>query len=248
MELAIAGQRFQLENTNGVKRVRSDSWMWHKERLINLGAKHLIETQGVDAILWMDADTILLDPMYITEMCRCLQKYDLVHGFSVILHQQQRRRSILITDKPYRNTSGRSSPGGLWAAHADFFMDVGLYEYCLIGGGDNAVLCGFQHDEKAIAKTALPSLAHLEHFRTWMRTVKQYRIGYIDQTVLALSHGSIRLRQYIDRHKLLDTFDPVKDVAINDDGVFEWTNPLFAARLELYLRSRQEDNIAITGS
>jgi len=57
VELAFHDKPFEL--TGDVLQLRSNSVMWHKERLLNIGIERLIE-DGYEKIVWCDADMMFV--------------------------------------------------------------------------------------------------------------------------------------------------------------------------------------------
>jgi hypothetical protein len=84
----------------------------------------------------------------------------------------------------------------------------------------------------------------LAQYRTWASTfhaAAETGCGFVDQALVKLSCGAYGSRDYQARHRLLEGFDPCREIALHASGAFVWT-PLGRARqpgVERYLRSRE---------
>jgi hypothetical protein len=85
VELAFNNQPFELTNKDAdiLVQVRSNSIMWQKERLLNIGLKHL--PPNCDKVAWIDSDIIFLNDSWVKETSRALESYAIVQPFSTYL-------------------------------------------------------------------------------------------------------------------------------------------------------------------
>jgi hypothetical protein len=62
-------------------------------------------------------------------------------------------------------------------------------------------------------------------------------------TIYHLWHGELNDRDYRNRQKLLENFDPYSDIQIGSNGAWQWTKPNteFEERLRAYFLNRRED-------
>jgi hypothetical protein len=49
------------------------------------------------------------------------------------------------------------------------------------------------------------------------------QIGPLPGTIYHLWHGELKDRNYYDRYKLLENFDPYSDIQIASNGAWQWT-------------------------
>lgn len=120
--------------------------LWQKERLLNLLIERLPDC--FDAVAWIDADLLFLDPEWpgrtLVELGRqsVVQLYSRVH----FTDADGRIGSTLpsASEVARSRLSGQyGCPGGAWAARRSVLAD-GLYEANVIGGGDSAQLAAWR--------------------------------------------------------------------------------------------------------
>jgi len=146
--------------------------------------------------------------------------------------------------------------GYAWAMRADLFSRVGLYQHCVVGGGDSMLFLsavGLASVDSAWREGLKPhdfikgtGPAMLSHYRDWADRFLEAagsEVGYADLKIATLAHGPRRNRHYSARHQILEGFDPTREVAFKPGGAFEWT-PSGERRREpvaAYFRTRDED-------
>lgn len=165
VELSFDGA-YVLPEGPDMLRLRSDSVLWHKERLITLALSHL--PRHCEWVAWIDADIIFEAPDWHVRAVEKLQTADAVQLFARVLrlgpgrltgngslslaslgdnieHEREgliARRARLVTDwaRPYGPGERREyfggTPGYAWAARRSFLEDLGLYDRAVVGGGD----------------------------------------------------------------------------------------------------------------
>ena len=81
VELAFNNEPFELTKNDAdvLVQVRSNSIMWQKERLLNIGLKHL--PKDCDKVAWIDCDIIFKNEYWIEETCKLLEKYIVINYF-----------------------------------------------------------------------------------------------------------------------------------------------------------------------
>jgi hypothetical protein len=74
-------------------------------------------------------------------------------------------------------------------------------------------------------------------------------VGYVDGTIKHMFHGKYENRKYVDRYNMLNNngYDPVKDLLIDDNGLFKWnlkSESALAIRSSLkeYCKFRKEND------
>lgn len=75
VELAFGDAPFELDDgvCDRVLRRRSDTVLWHKERLLNVGLEHL--PRDCDKVVWVDADVVFENDDWVEEARRGLERY-----------------------------------------------------------------------------------------------------------------------------------------------------------------------------
>ncbi|WP_425395014.1 glycosyltransferase family A protein [Aeoliella sp.] len=117
-------------------RLHSESVMWQKERLLNVGTKELLK--DCDYVAWIDADIVFENTSWLRNVVRALQEHTVVsvagraYAFGETIELpacRLLRRSQL--------TSIGSGYG--WAYRAELLNRVEWYDKFIVGGGDSAL-------------------------------------------------------------------------------------------------------------
>jgi hypothetical protein len=152
-----------------------------------------------------------------------------------------------------------------WAARSEVLAQVGLYDAAVVGGGDKLIFAastvgveGSDWAHSILASTRPPcprcgpvgaAPKYVEHYlawsREWARAVRG-RVGFADQTLRSLYHGSRHDRRYLERRDTLlrHAFDPQLDLALESSGCWRWGSHKVDLHLEVwnYLFERREDS------
>ena len=81
VELISNNSTQQLPKKVNSLKVYSDSVLWHKENLLNIGIKQLID-EGYKYIAWLDADILFQDSFWVEEALYQLKNHNLCQLFS----------------------------------------------------------------------------------------------------------------------------------------------------------------------
>jgi len=229
---------------------RSTSWLWHKERLLNLLAQRLIR-EGFDKIIWLDGDIEFLDPDWFKRTVDAMDDYTVVQPFT----RYEREKEGTFTGAIFRWVQGKGmqSRGSGFACGINIDLwKKGLYEYGIVGGGDVLFLQGCVYGEKHwLQRIKMNSFVprhnkeYIAHYLAWCKTLGPQSLACVDGTVRTFWHGSIPDRKYMRRHEPLKTFNPT-DLRLNDDGVFEWSKNSQNDYIRKYMFNRKEDGCTQT--
>jgi hypothetical protein len=231
------------------------SFLWHKERLVNLAARRL--PPGYTHVVWSDND-ILVGADWPTAIAAAFQDKSVVQCFG-------RARYRTADGHPCRSRAGvfGSAPepaiGLSWGARLSLFTDgPGLFDLALVGGGDSVLGYGVLQSgsgtpgdwNRALKARLIHSwspglLAALETWQSRLDTwLAGTLVGAADVEIEVLEHGTVDDRQYADRHRLLRTLVPERHLLVEDDRVFRWS-PVGRTTIEPavrgYFYSRRED-------
>lgn len=258
VELAFGDAPFQIDDGPNVLRLQGGDVMWQKERLLQIGGERLL-AEGYSGLVFLDADILFHDEEWPLRVADALHRYPAVQCFSVAVMSYA--DMVVRTEsgvKVWQEEGYRSGPakGCAWAMRSDLFARVGLYQHCVVGGGDSALslaALGLAHgpdawretlSSQAFIRRAGPTM--LAHYQVWagrfFRSAGE-AAGHVEGTIEALVHGSYERRQYGDRHEILAGFDPERDVVATEGGAFAWTEAGEPRRepVRLYLLDRRED-------
>lgn len=260
VELAFADDPFELPDGRDVVRIRGGDVMWQKERLLQLGGERLLD-EGWAKLAFLDADVIFERDDWPALVSRALDRASVVQCFSrasrsftdLLRVQDSPVKVFLETGAPPRGAKGIA-----WAMSSDLFARAGLFQHCVVGGGDAALCCaalGLAHGEDAWERWLRhqgfirhAGAAMLAQYRAWAGTFHEAAAGgcaFVDQAVLKLSSGAHGSRDYAGRHRLLEGFDPCREVAVHASGALAWTTEgrVRQPGVERYLRSREGSDV-----
>lgn len=245
-------------------RVRSQSIMWQKERLLNHAMNFLPD--DCDYVAFLDCDVLFSHDDWHEKTVDVLQGCDVAQTFQRVGHLAKgevRWDGNVVEDRhpgvAFQATTNQNwlwkrrrrelpwaHPGFGWAFRREFLHDLGLYERSICGGGDtifvNCILdCFYIHDfaKKHNQKLIADVMKYCKKLRE-----KKPVLGYVPVEIGHLYHGSLESRNYFRRSAIYSIFDfdPEVDIAIGD-GAWEWATPKNQMHelLKTYFTCRNED-------
>ena len=261
--------RFELgpEDADVLVRVEGGDVLWQKERLLNVGVQTL---PACEALAWLDCDIIFENTGWVDDAWAALERYELVqlfherhdlpprnpldamHGWTVpataesAIHRLAMGAPLEHLAEAEAIRSFRSTAGLAWASRRATMERHGLYDACILGGGDRATMCGglgaFDQAQRAMRANS----RRTEHYLVWARPFHATvggRVGCIPGRLFHLWHGDLRDRRYRDRHALLADYDPFTDIAADAGGCWRWSSrkPELQEAVRQYFEQRRED-------
>lgn len=258
IELVFGDDSFELDDLPGIVRLRTKDVMWQKERLLQIAVGQ-VARKGIDKVAWLDADVIFDDADWLSQATRKLDDVPVCQLFSTVIQDpafgaRGQQQGAAARYGEIGSIAG-GAPGYAWAARTALVQEVGLYDRCIIGGGDTAFLLG------CLCSSAQPRWARMvwdqpfwssasgafqEHYIRWARRlggIVRGQIGHLDGTIRTLFHGTVEDRDYRDRYRWLRRFDPVRDIQLDDSGCWRWATdrPDMHQSVRRYFASRRED-------
>ena len=274
VELSFDGI-FQLQSADAdvLVQIQGGDVMWQKERLLNIALKWLPDT--CKKIAWLDCDVIFARHDWAEQARRALDEFCLLHLFQerfdlcrdVPLDRFDTRSSngaspsvvyrmivegvapadLLMSHPRQKRTS---SNGLAWASRRDLLEAFGLYDACILGSGDRAILCAALGKFEYCTRALLMNDRRKEHYLAWARPYFEAvagRIGYISGRAFHLWHGEVKDRQYGVRDQSLEAldFDPFTDIEVDHSGAWRWSSDKqeLHAFVRRYFESRDEDGV-----
>jgi hypothetical protein len=270
VELGYGG-RFALGRTDAdiVVRVRDGDVLWQKERLLNLGIRAL--PADCEAVAWVDCDVIFGSRDWAERARAELEQADLVHLFRD-RHNLPRdtpvdrigswSEPVSAVSLVHRLATGQQSPQELtrnnsaletrsttglgWAMRREVVDRHGLYDACVLGGGDRVMLASAYGRLDLARQAQHMSARRAEHYLGWARPYFSEvagRVSSIPGRAFHLWHGELEDRRYETRFDLLADFDPFTDIAPGADGAWRWSSDKrrLHAMVERYFHRRNED-------
>jgi len=237
VELAFGDRPFELSSHDAdlLVRRRGGDELWQKERLINIGVRHLPDE--CDRVAWLDADVVLARNDWAEETRRLLREYLVVQPFSHCVRLQRGAEGCEPASLPFGSgegelfygiawgirAKGRSSldhyarhghTGFAWAARRDLLEQHGLYELNLLGNGDTDIAHAMygSFDYWALQKLGPRARADLFRWAQPFAATVGRSVAHVDGVLTHLWHGNSANRQYDRRLAVLHEFDPERHV------------------------------------
>lgn len=266
VECAFNDGPFYIPESENVYRLKSNSIMWQKERLINYGVSKL--PADCKYYAWIDCDVLFQDDNWAKLACEKLQKADVIQLFKKVLYMPNgmteydgtkipNLQGVIWQWKIHKNWLQRrknkelnfSAPGFAWACRRETFEEMGgLYDKNIVGSGDTFFVDCYL-DSWDIHGYSSKFNDHMkENMMKWKDKLKSKNLvlDYIPMDILHLWHGSLKNRKYMDRHDIILKYDynPNEDIELIN-GVYEWCSnkPGMHSDIEQYFHDRKEDLI-----
>jgi hypothetical protein len=234
-------------------------FLWHKERLLNLGARRLPDSYT--HVIWADSD-IVVGPDWAPAVRAAFEQAPIVQCFSTVVS-----RSDTGAKSPARPSALRPGAGGVggicWGAERSLFSaGPGLFDLALAGGADSIFateLLGANplpsvpwladHPALLDKSWSAPLIARLDQWRAaagdWAEGKKAVAA---EVAIDVIVHGPVRERRYFDRQPLLAHLDPGRHLIAEPDRVFRWSADGLAEvepAIRAYFHGRREDDALI---
>jgi hypothetical protein len=271
VELSLNG-RFELAKDDAeiVVQICGGDALWQKERLLNVALGSLPDS--CNHVAWVDCDVIFMEPDWAERTARALEVAWLVQPFRERCNLSRGAQSSTVNggcdsisesvaykiamgkadEEDFRRSDApltrKSTTGLAWAARRELLKAHGLYDACILGSGDRAILCAatgiFESGMNAVGMRG----RQIEHYLAWAgpfhRAVRG-RVGFVDGRVLHLWHGDLGNREYALRHEGLRKFgfDPFQDIVLDPSGCWRWNGNKLEMHeyVRAYFESRKED-------
>jgi hypothetical protein len=254
VELSFTGS-WELEEHDAdiLIRVTDGDVMWQKERLLNQVITQL--PPECEYVAWIDADVLMQDPDWPQQAVHALESMPLVQLFSRardLEHDgavpQASVPSVAALVLQGDTRVGSAKHGLAWGAKRSLLDRYGLYDSCVIGSGDNALMRAAYGMSELAIKNLQMSQSQRDHYLQWATGFYeevQGQVGALPGEIHHLWHGSFDDRRYKLRHGdlALHDFDPVADICIGSDGAWRWASekPELHTLLGDYFQSRNDD-------
>jgi predicted DNA binding CopG/RHH family protein len=247
VELAFGNEKFELSKKDAdiLIQVRSNSILWQKERLLNIGLKNLPE--DCDKIAWLDCDILFKNDNWVKEACELLEKYAIIQLFSFAIQLDKNNmykaetptfgwgEGKIINSITYRflnypkireDKIENGQSGFAWAGRKCVFDSAGFYDNFIVGSGDLAMAYAFYG--RTCKKISFSDELREDYLR-WICDIFSFTNGsvyYLDGIIFHLWHGNISNRLYMDRNNIYSKyeFDPEKDLKLNEHECWEWNS------------------------
>ena len=270
VELSFDG-RFELDSKDAEILLRIDGGdvLWQKERLLNLGVAGL--PRECRSVSVLDCDIVFENREWSRAAVERLERSPVVHLFSEVhflkrdagapfalegAERQESSARAICANVPVRdclgtqggNGRGRHTPGLAWAFRRELLDRHGLFDGCVIGGGDTATACASWGAFDTVEERHAMNRRQRSYYRAWAEPWYESvrgNVDFIDGKLFHLWHGEIADRRAQARHLDLveHDFDPHRDLAGDRNGPWRWASPKPALHRMLadYFAARRED-------
>lgn len=241
-------------------RAGSESEVWVKESLINIGFRNLDRlAPGWRYAAWCDADVEFQRKHWATETVEALQHYKIVQPWSHAIDQGPHHTPIgyaesfcyshwhheanaAAGDKAGQGYCGKKvngvdtwHPGYAWAIRRSTWEKVGpLIDWCPMGAGDHHMAWAFigQIERAVDSRLSDGYKRRATEFQRRCNKFLERDVGYVDGTIIHHWHGKKRERFYVERAKTLLNvkYDPDTDITYNHAGLLVLTGHNLALR------------------
>jgi glycosyltransferase involved in cell wall biosynthesis len=238
-------------------RVDDGDILWHKERLMNLGAQHL--PPECCKVVFLDCDLIFADDRWVQKLDAAMDRYTVVqpfqHEFTLPPYTYPRpdaQRAGKPTDSfafnRRRGISSFGAVGRVWAIRRELTARHGLYDREVLGSGDLFLALAITGEWQKARQLLTLGEAQYHDYEQWGRAIAMDvggDIGFVDVPLFALWHGALPDRKYLKRHEqmLEFGFDPTTDIALTRQGCWRWASdkPRMQEYVRGYFSSRKDD-------
>lgn len=259
-------RRFELNDADAdiLLRVSDGDVMWQKERLLNLAVAKL--PPECTLVACVDCDVIFARSRWHEEAAALAERFPVVQAFADVhyLGEEWRpgdelrprvelsQRGVASLADPERlgepRSPGSAGVGFAWIYRRDLLARHGLYDACIVGGGDTAMACAAYGRPELVVQLHTMNPHQERWYRKWAEPFfqsVQARVGALAGDVYHLWHGEFEHRYPRQRHLDLAPFDfdPERDIALAADGCWRWSSdkPGLHAYLRRYFAARRED-------
>lgn len=244
--------------------VRTNSEIWIKENMINIGMRSVLVRYPTAKYLgWVDADVFFRDPNWAQETMHQLQHFPVVQPWSdcadlgfqgnILQHFKsfgiQHQRRVPKQKHPNQKEYQYAHSGFAWCCTRQFFEAIeGLMDFPILGSADHHMAFGMIGEVMDTVHGGM-SDAFKRKAKEWeakaMRACKR-EVGFVMGRIEHGFHGPKKRRYYRERWQILidHAFNPDTDLVKDGQGVLQLVGkPALEQAIRLYNRSRYEDSI-----
>ncbi len=261
IECAFEGADFELESSDCVLQLRSNSIIWQKERMFNVALGRLGGRYSKFA--WIDADLFFTNKDWARDASSLLDQYPVVQLFKRAIKLPSGSRFYTGSGVNCRSVVAvyKENPGllrgGIYAEHGHtgyawaataHALSAGLYDGHILGSCDHLIAHAAIGDWSSgcIDLTFHTDEASRSHFERWARqfySLTEGRWQCLPEIVLHYWHGERPNHFYRNERLARFGWDPCRDIEINSDGLWEWSTnrPVLHRFVAEYFDQRNDD-------
>jgi len=215
VELAYNDQVFRVTEEGNPRhlQLQTETPLWHKENMINLGVKNLLPPY-YKAFAWIDADIEFESLTWAQDTLKLLNgSKDIVQLFSHCVDMDYQEETLSIRSSAgYQYCKGQGykssgndywHPGYAWAITRKAYEKIGgLYEVGILGSGDFIMLMSLL-GKGELSLNKQNSADYKKTVQDFQKKISTLRLGYVPGLIRHYYHGSKKNRQYTERWKIL---------------------------------------------
>jgi hypothetical protein len=258
VEMAYQKQKFIITDSKNKRhlQLRTETPLWHKENMINLGIKYLLP-RNWKAVAWIDSDLEFENITWAKDTLKLLnESNDIVQLFSHCVDMDIDENTMKIFSsfgyqytkkRPYlANSMDYWHPGYAWACSRKAYDKMGgLYEKGILGSSDNIMaLSLIGKGLKSLNENSTQD--YKDSVIEYESKVKSFRLGYVPGVLRHYFHGSKKNRKYTERWQILveHNFTPLEHLTVDKTGILIPTKKCPVKMLDdimKYFEERNED-------
>jgi len=230
VEMIYKNQRFLITSKNNNKHLQleTDTPLWHKENMINIGIQKLLP-KNWKAVAWIDADVEFENSSWAKDTLKILNgTKDIVQLFSHCIDSNEFGYANKIFQSfGYKYTKGDPycsigtnywHPGFAWACTRKAYEKIGgLFDLAILGSGDNIMAYALINQVlKSINKESTDDYKNL--VLDFQNKIKSLRLGYVPGVIKHYFHGSKKNRKYTERWLILVNNNYLPSIHIEKDS------------------------------
>lgn len=252
IELTFYDREPEIAPSSNVFHVRSNSFMFHKERLCRVLESKI--PKRFKKIAFLDADIFFAKPDWYSQLSKKLDEFDVVQGFEYSHWLDLSYKNVMLT----RETVVKSKndvfshirhPGFIWGFRRQWYKNVGFFDWAISGSGDTLSVAAWMRQTFDKHFKSLPS--SMKNVYKEFYDINKPKISYLEDIhVFHLYHGSRHNRQYVDRHAMFEVDQDIRKlIRLNTYGVYEWVNPdKWNPKMLHYFSTRDDDGIEVVAT
>ena len=253
VELAFGDRPFELNKNDAdiLIQLRTNSILWQKERMLNIGLKNLPD--NCDKFAWLDADIRFCNDNWIKDTCRILESYVIVQPFESVIrlprgiyymNPKKISFSLDIEKEGYKsygmayrisqlgkralkNMSLYGLSGLAWAARRDVFEKNGLFDKSIFPFSDLFMAHSFYNtdDFSADVEYFINNDLVKACFLDWagkIRKIVKDSVYFTEGSLLHFWHGYLKNKNYPECKRILNKYNFNPDKDIKIDSNGCW--------------------------
>jgi hypothetical protein len=258
VEMIYKNQKFAVTDKKNPKHLQlhSETPIWHKENMINLGVKYLLPS-NYKAFAWIDADIEFENNNWALDTLKILNgSKDIVQIFSHCVDMDKDNTTLNLFQSfgyNYNKNKKYSSikldywhPGFAWAITRKSYEKIGgLFQTGILGSGDNVIAQSIIGTVNRIINEKY-SDDYKNAMLDYQKKVKNLRLGYVPGVIRHYYHGKKGNRKYVERNEIIikHNYSPKVHLIEDEKGILIPTDnftEIFKEDIMNYFRERKED-------